>query len=34
MDNQKTKVEISYGELYFNEIIEEILKEEFIEKIK
>ena len=23
MDNQKTKVEISYGELYFKEIIEE-----------
>lgn len=33
MDNQKTKVEICYGELYFKEIIEEILRKEFIEKI-
>jgi hypothetical protein len=34
MDNQKNKVEISYGELHIKEIIEEILKKEFIEKIK
>mgnify|MGYP000118843527 FL=1 len=34
MDNQKTKVEISYGELYFKEIIEDVLKKEFIEEIK
>lgn len=34
MEKQSINVEICYGELYFKEIIEEILKKEFIEKIK
>lgn len=34
MDKQKNKIEICYGKLNFKIIIEEILKKEFIGKIK
>ncbi len=34
MMKQNRKVEICYGELSFKEIIEEILKEQFIENLK
>lgn len=34
MDKQENKVEIYYGELNLKEILEAILKKEFIEKIK
>lgn len=34
MEKQNIKVEICYGELSFKEIIEEILRKQFIEKLK